>query len=232
MQRTLPGLRTPASITLACLALALAACTGGQRAVHMVEQSGDRAMERGDYQIAAAEYREVLDRSPARIESRIKYAQALLAAGDHRMAREQFEKAYTLRPSDDAVIEGLAESMVRSGDVESATRLLQTIAEERGRPADWVRLGRLHERLNDPDAAEKAYLTAARGDFGQSIEPQWALANLYRTVGNDAAALERLRMCLYLEPLNQQVRDMIREFGEVPGPSFAQRPSEQYAAPR
>ncbi|HBS28419.1 MAG TPA: hypothetical protein DEB06_02975 [Phycisphaerales bacterium] len=211
--------------------LSLGAGCSGQRAVHMVEASGDRAMVHGDPVLAASEYREVVERAPARIDARIKYAGALLKAGDHRLAREEFEKCYTLRPNDEGVIQGLADSMVASGDSESAVQTLRTIAEEKGKPADWMRLGRLFERVNDADAAEKSYLTAARGDLGVSMEPQRALADLYRKVGKDSAALERYRMCYYLDPTSREIHSLIREFGEVPGPSIALRPTEQYAAP-
>lgn len=220
--------RTLVALALAPL-VALASCSG-QRAIHMVEASGDRAMQQGDAPLAASEYREVVERAPARVDARIKYAKALLAAGDDRLAREEFEKCYTLRPNDEEVIEGLATAMVASGDSESAVRLLRTIAEDRGRPEDWMRLGRFYERLNDVDAAEQAYLAAARGDFGQSMGPQRALADLYRKVGRDDAAIQRLRMCLYLDPTNREIQNLLREFGEIPGPSLALRPTEQYAA--
>jgi len=226
------NLRTLAALVLSpALALTVLPACSGQRAIHMVEASGDRAMERGDAVYAAAEYREVVERAPTRVEARIKYAQALLAANDYRLAREEFEKCYTLRPNDEEVIDGLASAMVGAGDSESAVRLLRTIAQDRGRVEDWMRLGRFYEKLNDADAAEQAYLTAARIDFGQSMGPQRALADLYRKVGKDSAALERYRMCLYLDPTSREVQNFIREFGEVPGPSFAQRPTEQYAAP-
>lgn len=224
--------RTIAALILSpVVALTVLSACSNQRAVHMVEASGDRAMDRGDVVLAASEYREVVERSPARVEARIKYAKALLAAEDYRLAREEFEKCYTLRPNDEEVISGLASAMVGAGDSESAVRLLRTIAEDRGRVADWMRLGRFYEKLNDADAAEQSYLTAARIDFGQSMGPQRALADLYRKVGKDAAALERYRMCLYLDPTSREIQNLIREFGEVPGPSFALRPTEQYAAP-
>lgn len=202
-----------------------------QRALHMVERSGDRAATLGQNDMAATEYRELVERAPSVPSYRLKYGRALLAAGDPHAAREQLEKAYTLMPRDEEVIELLADSMAQSRDTDNAVRLLRTIAEDRKEPADWIRLGRFLKRINDPDAAEAALMTAARIDAGASFGPQWELASLYRSVGADQKALERLRMCLYLEPSNAEVQALIRGYGEIPGPTASRRPTEQYSVP-
>ena len=142
-------------------------------------------------------------------------------------AREQLEKAYTLLPNDDEVITTLAEAMAQSRSIEEAARLLRTIAQDRKRPADYLRLGQFLQRANDADAAEEALLAAARGDRGQSVEMQMALVQLYRSIGSDEKALARLRMAYYLDPIDPRIQELIRGYGEVPGPTFAQVPSEQ-----
>lgn len=200
-----------------------------KRALHMVEFSGDRALEAENYPLAEHEYAEVADRAPYKAQARLRYGKALLGAGKPAQAREQLEKAYTLMPKSEEVIENLAEAMAQSRDMEGAVRLLRTIAEDGKRPSDWLRLGRFLLRTNDSDAAETAFLTAARGDRGQSLEPQWALALFYKSIGNDKAAIERLRMCQYVDPQNSKVQDMIRSYGEIPGPTFAKPPAEQIA---
>lgn len=218
--------------TVVLTATVLAGCANQPRALHMVERSGDRATALEQHDIALAEYAELVERAPSVPEYRLKYGRALLHAGDARGAREQLEYAYTLMPRNEEVITLLARSMAESRDTENAVRLLRTIAEDRKQPEDWMRLGRFLARVNDPDAAEAALLTAARIDAGASFQPQWELATLYRSIGADDKALERLRMCLYLDPANEEVRDLIRGYGEIPGPTAAQRPMEQYSVPR
>lgn len=213
------------------LTAVLAGGCSSQRALHMVERSGDRATSLGQHDLAVADYRELVERAPSVASYRLKYGRALLVAGEPHAAREQLEKAYTLMPRNDEVIDLLADAMAQSRDTDNAVRLLRTIAEDRKQPEDWMRLGRFLQRINDPDAAEAAFLTAARIDQGVSFEPQWELANLYRSVGAEQKALERLRMCLYLQPSNEQVQQLIRGFGEVPGPTAALRPTEQYSVP-
>lgn len=223
--------RTAVWGALILTASAFAGCAQ-QRALHMVERSGDRAAALDQHQMAVTEYAELVERAPSVADYRLKYGRALLEVGEAHAAREQLEKAYTLLPMNEEVITLLAESMAQSRDSENAVRLLRSIAEDRKQPADWIRLGRFLARINDPDAAEGAFLTAARVDEGRSFEPQWELATLYRSVGAEDKALERLCMCLYLQPGNKEVQDLIRGFGEIPGPTVARRPTEQYSVPQ
>lgn len=213
------------------LTAVLAGGCSSQRALYMVERSGDRATSLGQNEMAAADYRELVERAPSVPSYRLKYGRALLLIDEPRAAREQLEKAYTLMPRNEEVIDLLALAMAESRDTENAVRLLKTIAEDRKQPADWIRFGKFLITINDPDGAEVALLTAARVDAGQSFEPQWQLAQLYLTVGSEQKAIERLRMCLYLDPSNQEVQKLIRGFGEVPGPTAALRPTEQYSVP-
>ncbi len=207
-------------------------CQKNFRALHMVERSGDRAVEHGNAELAVNEFRELAERAPSMPQYRLKYAKALLATGEAGTAREQLEYAYTLLPRNEEVLTLLAEAMGKSNDTENAVRLLRTTAEDRKQPADWIRLGRFLVSVNDPDSAEAALLTAARVDTGASFGPQWELVSLYRSVGSEAKALERLRMCLYLEPDNPEVKALIRGFGEIPGPTAVRQPTEQLSIPR
>lgn len=208
--------------------MSLAACSGGgSRAPHMAFRAGDVALERGDFAAAVEEYRQVVDTQPWNWRARLQYSKALLGVGRARDAREQLEIAYTNQPKNPEVIAMLAEAMGASGDNEGAVRLLSTIAEERRRPEEWERLGRFAQRARDFDTAERAFLSAARGDAGLSAKYQLALYQFYNEVGREEEALQRLAMAHWLEPQNKQIELMIRELGAVPGPTFAIRPNEQ-----
>ncbi len=74
--------------------IVLASCQ--QRALHMVEASGERAMDRGDYVKAANEYSEVIDRRPGSWRARVELAKALMAMDRPAEARENLEVAYTV----------------------------------------------------------------------------------------------------------------------------------------
>jgi len=216
------------SVSLVVVSLSLIGCqTGGQRAVHMVQYSGDHAYKQGDYEKAAAEYREVIERQPDNWRTRIDLAKAYLDGGRADAAREQMEVVYTIKPNEHGVLDLLAETMIESADVEAMAGELRRQAEERQTVGDWLRFGAFMHKANDDDEAEQAFLTAARIDKGMNLGPQMALANLYRDLGDQAAALDRYRMALYIKPSDKKIQEQIRNFGEVPGPSYALVPAER-----
>lgn len=216
--------RRMASLLLAA-PLALTACQ--QRALHMVEASGERAMDRGDYVTAANEYSEVVERRPGRWRARVELAKALMEMDRPAEARENLEVAYTVEPENEEILNLLAEAMLASGDVDAMTTELRQHARTQNTVGDWMRLGIFLQRAGDLDGAEQALTTAARIDHGRSVEPQMALAGLYREAGDDEEALRRLRMALYLDPENEGVQRAIRSYGEIPGPTYVVVPDER-----
>ena len=215
------------NLALVCAGGALSGCQDGQRAIHMIEASGDRAIEKGDYSTAAAEYAQVVERDPARWRARLQYGKSLLALGEPRRAREQLEIAYTLRPKNHDVIENLGMAMAGSRDYDGAVRLLGSLAEERKRADDWTRLGRVALEAKDVDTAEVAFRTAALADGGQTVPPQMQLYEFYMATDREDQAVDRLRTSLWLEPSNLVIQAKIREHGHEPTASFAIRPPEQ-----
>lgn len=220
-------LHRPVAYMALVLALSLISACSGPRAIHMIEASGDRALERGNTELAESEYAQVVERDPARWRARLQYGKALLANNKPRQAREQLEVAYTLRPKDPEVIQNLGMAMSGSRDYDGAIRLLRSLAEDRKRADDWTRLGRVAVEAKDVDTAEKSFLTAARADGGQTVGPQMDLYRFYLATSRREEALERLRAAHWLEPSNESINNVIRQEGHVPGAAFAMRPPEQ-----
>jgi len=204
---------------------ALAGCEG-PRSLRMVERSGDHAMRYGDYETAAMEYGEVVERRPENWRARVAYGEALLELDRAAEAREQLEVAATIRPEDIDILELLAEAMLESGDADAMATTLRRRAEDTNTVGDWLRLGIFLRRSGDLDGAERALLTAARIDRGENVEPQLALASVYREAGDDDRAVDRLRMAHYVAPEDPRVVEAIRSYGEIPGPTFARVPTE------
>lgn len=192
-----------------------------------LEEQAARAESREQHETAAQKYQQALDRSPGRVHSRVGLGRTMLELDQPAEARRHFELALSARPDDPEILSSLAEAMVRSGDTQAMYRLLRGRAEQRNTVDDWVRLGKYASLAGDADVAENALLTAARLDRGRSVAPQIALADLYDALGDDAKALTRLRMALFLELGNLEIQDRIRSYGETPGPTFALMPSEQ-----
>ncbi len=217
-------LKTMAIATL----LGLSGCaTRGPKALHMLADSGDRALARGDCAQAERDYAEYVQRDQSDGRARLQYGKALLCLGRVKEARENLEKAYTVMPNNDDAIFTLAEARAQDRDMEGAVRLVRAVAEDRKRPSDWILLGKFLERANAHDDAEQAYLSAARGDLGYSLAPQLALAEFYERVGQREQAIERYRMCLYVSPGNREMAKRLQAYG-VPGTrASAVRPPEQ-----
>jgi len=207
------------------LCAVLASCAS-ERPVFVVIESGDRALENRDYALAATEYREAVSRRPGEIEGRRGLAEALLALGRPAEAREQAEMVYSARPNDHEAIDLLARTMLRSGDAAGMETLVRGRANETGRAEDWHLLGQLLAEAGDADAAEVALTTAAKVDRGQSLRYQKALADFYLNLGDNAQALTRYRMALFIDPADVETRAAIRALGQIPGPTMALTPSE------
>lgn len=211
---------------IAIIALLAGACTSSQRSIYSVEQSAEEAYGTGQYQLAAREYAEVVQRRPGKTSTRVKLAETYLALGEPAKAREHLEIAYTIWPTDDRVIDNLVRAMVESDDSAAATLLLQRHADRYGSVKDYIRLGKAYTTAGDFDRGERALMMAAQLDRGQSDGPQVALAELYQQAGDRDRALERWRMALYANPRNQKASEAIRSAGHIPGPTFALPPTE------
>jgi len=196
----------------------------------MVERSGEHAYKIGDYATAAQEWREVVDRRPGMWDARVWLARSYLALGEPKKAREQLEVAYTIKPLNVEVLELLATAMLESEDFDAMASQLRQVAEDTQTVSNWMRYGTFLQAAGDYDTAETALLTAARIDQGKRVQPQLALASLYRAAGDDKKAITRLRYALYLEPDNAQILDALRTYGQVPGPTLAEPPAESVAA--
>jgi len=202
------------------------ACTSSQRSIYSVEQSAEEAYGTGQYQLAAREYAEVVQRRPGKTSTRVKLAETYLALGEPAKAREHLEIAYTIWPRDERVITDLVRAMTESGDTAAATALLQTHADRYGSVTDYIRLGKAYTVAGDFDRAERSLIMAAQLDRGQSDAPQVALAEMYQQAGDKDRALQRWRMALYANPYNRQAAEAIRTAGYIPGPTFAIPPTE------
>lgn len=204
----------------------LAGCSS-QRALPTVHAAGNEAYVRGRYDEAIAEYAEYIERKPYDVEVRHKLAKSYLKAGQPQLAREHAAICHDIHPENPDFSATLAESMYKSNDLDGLFAFLRAESAQRGRPVDQILLGRYLTLTGVADEAEDAFLAAARLDRGRSIEPQWELANFYRTIGATERETERLRMVLWLRPDDPEAAARLRELGKVPGPSYAIPPAER-----
>ena len=213
------------------LAAALLGGCNTVRPLPTVRESGDRFFGRGQFQQAAAEYKEYTERKPGEPAVQLMYAKTLLALHDPVPAVEHATIAYDQHPTDEDYIETRAQALFEAKKNDELDRFLRGMTSGRGLPSDYIRQGRFLAKLGDADGALTALRVAAKVDGGKTLEPQLALADFYHRIGDKQNEIKRLRMALYLDPQNADLPARFRALNEVPGPSLAMPPEEAGDSP-
>lgn len=221
---------TVAAPLIALTSVALTGCvsdvTAEDRPVWISVDKGNEALSDGNYALARTYFRDAVDKYPGETEARVGLALAQLELGNPAAARENMEMAYATKPEDPEVLDLLARSMVESGDAPAVIALLQPRTVDSTDWKDWHRYGKHIALAGDPDTGELALLRAAELSQGKEIKPHYDLGNLYRSVGDMDAALDRYRMALWVDFRDARAQEAIRSLGQIPGPSFAITPPE------
>lgn len=208
----------------------LLASGGCQRSLLAVRESGDRHFARAEYVEAEKDYLEYLHRSPGRPEVHQMLGKTYVAMGRPGLGKEHLLIANSLRMEDDEIFASTCEGLYADKQYDELNRLLRARTVDRGRMQDYLLLARYAELQGDKDEAQRALLTAARVDGGMSVQPQFELARLYRSVGDQQRAIERIRMAYFCAPQNGEVIELARQLGQIPGPALGIPPAERGAA--
>ena len=215
------------ALAVFCTAALASGCGTTQRPLPKVLDDARHAYEFAQYDRAATDYREYIDRRPDTAEVRFELSRAYMLLGRPKQAREQLSVAHDVSPTNERYADALAEAYYQAGEIEPLLGFLSRRATERGNVEDFLRLGVYSAGVGHADEALAALTTAARLDRGRTIRPQLALADFYASVADRANELRRLCMALWLEPQNQVLWARIRAMGEVPGPALAIQPEER-----
>lgn len=219
-----------AAVGMLAAATAIGGCSR-ERPLWKVRADADLAYEAQQYEAALADYQKYVEIKPNEPDAQHALGRTYLALKQPKPAREHLQIAYDVVPGNDEYIESYAQALYESNEPESLMTFLSRVANERGDVSDYLRLGRYAGKIGHADEALQALITAARLDQGKSLEPQLALADFYRSVNDRPNQVRRLRNCLYLAPGDEGVIQRIRDVGEIPGPSFMQRPEEMPPLP-
>ncbi len=185
---------------------------------------GEYAYRYGRYEEAAGDFRQVLDRYPGDVQANIGYARTQIALGNLDAARSALETAAASKPEDFQISLLLAEVLFKQGDTTRLYQLLRDRAIEQRRPEAWIVMARYSLELDDPDTAQAAVVSALEISDDSSPEPYLLAAELAERVGDQKEALRRLRQAYGLAPNDPRIEAMLREYGEVPGPTIALPP--------
>lgn len=222
----MPAARPLALALLACSMLTVLPACQGPRALTAVKQSGEYNLRYGRNDEAVADFKEYVERAPGRAEVHYLLGKSYLAKGETALAVEQMHIARAIRMEDDKIFEGLCEALYADKQLDELNRVLRARTVDRGRMQDWALLAQYAEKLGDRDEVRRGWLTAAQVDQGQSVVPQLGLARLYMSVGDISKAKRRVAMAYYIDPLNAEVNELVKDLGEIPGPTFGIPPEE------
>jgi tetratricopeptide (TPR) repeat protein len=207
------------------LAAGLVACSS-TRPLPLVKREAEHALSFRNYDKAAADFGEYLNRKPDANDVRVNLGKAQLGLGNARDAAANFATALDVDPQNDEILELYTRALWEAGEKEQLQAFLARAASERGRASDYLRIADYSQRLGLPDESLTALITAAKIDGGRSVDVQLAIADFYKGVGKRSEMVKRLRMAYFLQPENPEVLARIREAGEISGPTFAIAPSE------
>jgi tetratricopeptide (TPR) repeat protein len=214
----------PTAVLFALAAIAvLGGCVKGKSSEQLLAD-GEHAYRYGRYEEAAGDFRQVLDRYPGDVQANVGFARTQIALGNLDAARSALETAAASKPEDFEISLLLAEVLFKQRDTTRLYQLLRDRAVEQGRVDAWIVMARYALELDDPDTAQTAVVAALEISDNTSPEPYLLAAELAERVGDQKEALRRIRQAYGLAPNDPRIDAMLREYGEVPGPTIALPP--------
>lgn len=221
--------RAPHCLLALAMALSMSACMAPGSGAFL--SNGNRAYEATKWREAIDQYEKYLELRPGDTQTRLALGKAYLNIGDHASAASNLRIVRSQLPSSEDAVNALAEALFLGEKHDELYRLLRTEAVDEQTTTAWMRLGRYAMRLGDKDTAQQAYLAAAKLDAGRNVEPQLALYDYYRAMGDKNRGIERLRMAAYINPNSSAFQSRAKESGAILGPTFPLRPAEMPPPP-
>lgn len=194
------------------------------RPIEDVLVDGTEAFEEGDYLTAEADFTEYTERRPADHRGHYQLGRTQLRLGEPVSASEHLWVAYDLEPGEEGYIDLLALSLFEADRIDDLYRLLISRAADPGLTEDYLRLGTYAARLGDADQAEPALITAVQIEGDDSTTPLLALAEFYKSVGDEEQETRALIRAYHLDSENEEISGRLRELGITPGPTLTVEP--------
>jgi len=217
VQVSMTMLRTIAAVILSVLALT--GCSSTPR--DMLMERGEVAYEAGQYNVAADNFQQVVDRYGGDWQANYYLGKTRLALDEPNAAQIALAVAHTRKPNNVEVADSLAEALFRQGREEQLFEFLRERATTQQTVHAYLRWAMYSLEMGDPDSAKLAVDTAIRIDRGRSVAPYLAAADLAERVGDRRTALLRLRQAYTVDPDDELVKDRLLAMGEIPGPTLA-----------
>ncbi len=224
-------------VLIGCLlvgALAMTACSVSdvrkQTRAQNQRELGVAAYNVGNYAQARLHLEAAIEAKPGDFRQNYWLGMVELAQGNPLAAQRQFEYAWTVRQDDPEwtpkILDGLAESLLQQGRTDALHTFLADTASRYGTTDAYLREADYLVKTGDPDGAQIAFQKAARVSGRDDPAVYLAIAEFYESVNDVPNAVTALRYAYYLDPGNEKVAAMFRQFGIVPGPTLRLEPPQ------
>ncbi len=198
--------------------------------IDVMREKGDWHFKYGRYEQAAEQYGGIIAKAPGDWQAQSRYGQSMQKMGDLDAARRALEVAYAKNPLDNETAHGLAEVMYTQGDHQRLYQFLKDRAASQRTVGAYLDMADYCREMGDFDSAMFAAETAILIDNGQTAEPYLKASELAGELGRPEEALIRLRQAYGVNPAHQGVLALIKQQGEIAGPTFALPPGKDIAA--
>ncbi len=171
-------------------------------------------------------------------DRRYELGKCLLQNGDTQGAIQELDRANTIRPGTDYIVDRLAQAYVRQGDLQRAEALYREIPRHRQRPFILKNLGKLYLEQGRADAALEVLQVATRKDRSNH-NTQYLLGKALEAIGRHQAAIQAYQAAVSVKHQNygsdfpdaqdalQRLEDAMPESEEAPQPEAHLGPGEQ-----
>jgi tetratricopeptide (TPR) repeat protein len=173
--------------------------------------------DKGQWDAAIREYREILSRSPSLGMINLQIAAAYRGKKAYDDALAAYNELLKTDPANEKAKVGIAMTNLEKGDLEAAERTLESAAQAPGATREvFYDLGEVKRARSLTDEAAKAYTKAAEVDptWGK---PQLALGRIAMDKGDAAAARKYFQMVTEVDPVSPeatQAATMLRELDQ------------------
>jgi len=177
---------------MACLASAQAQAPPRKAEPDALLKEAIDAQQRGDYDKAVRDYRELLKLRPSEVEARVNLGAALVHLGQYDAGIAEYRAALPLLSEKNAVLMNIALAFYKKGDFLNARAQFEAL--HKALPADVriaILLGDTYLRLRDYAAAQ-AMLTPMEPANAQNPDFEYVLGSVLIAVGQRREGVSRM----------------------------------------
>lgn len=195
---------------------------------------GMNSLEQKDRDKAEKYFAKAVDQDATDWKSLYYLGKIRLEQGRLPESQLMLERSFALRrdhPETPDILDALAETLYQAKRSEELHTLLEQAVGDYGSSRDYIRHARYLREMGDVDRAKLAYRKGAYFAQPGDAYPFVVLADFYEELGDKTNAVTALRHAHSIKPKDPVLKERLRNYGFVPGPTAA-LPVDQQERPR